>query len=169
MSVSSYRRGLAVSLVAALVLLLANVPLLAGSAAAFGGRVLAADGVSPRPGVVVDLVDPATSQVVASAPADANGYFRVDAAPPGSYRIVAEAPEGAFLAEGAVTLEPGANRPVALALKASADTPKTGGSVPAGTKKLRAWQKWVIVGGIVVGALIVADAVSSKETPSSPF
>lgn len=166
MTPSSFRRVVASALVATMALMVANLPALAGSNAVFRGRVLEADGVNPRPGVVVTLVDENGHRTFDSAPADARGFVRIDSAPPGTYAVVARASEGAFLAADAVKLNAGPNKPLALALKANAAA--GGGSSPR-QDKMAGWLRWVIVGGIAVGALIVADSITKEETPSSPF
>ncbi len=168
MAPSPFRRIVAGALVVTMALLVANLPALAGSNAVFRGRVLEADGVNPRPGVVVALVDENDGKTFQSAPADARGYFRIDAAPAGTYAVVARASEGAFLAANAVTLNAGANKPVSLSLKASAAAGGSGGSNPQ-QDKIAGWVKWVIVGGIAVGALVVADQLTKQETPASGF
>ncbi|MBZ5639394.1 MAG: carboxypeptidase-like regulatory domain-containing protein [Acidobacteriia bacterium] len=165
MSPSLFRRAMSSVLVVAIALLVADLPALAGSNAVFRGRVLDADGVSPRPGVVVTLVDESGRKTFDSAPADARGYFRIDAAPAGTYAVVARASEGAFLAASSLTLDSGSNKPLALALKAGAGG---GGEAPR-RDKISGWLKWAIVGGIAVGALIVADAITKEETPASPL
>lgn len=167
MSVSRFRRILAGVLAVSVVLVMADFPTLAAESALFRGRVLGGDGVSPRSGVVVTLVDRESQKTFDSAPADDRGYFKIDSAPAGTYRLVARASEGAFLASDALTLKAGANKPVALALKANAAAGTSTGGSSSGS--LEPWMKWVIVGGIVVGALIVADAVTGKEEPASPM
>ena len=166
MAARGFRRVVAGSIVLALVFAVANLPVLAADNALFGGRVLAADGVSPMPGVVVMLVDQQSDRTFESAPADDRGYFRVDGAPAGTYRVVAHASEGAFLAGDKVSLEPGRNKPVALSLKANAQTKPSGST---GSDTMEPWVKWVIVGGIAIGALVVADAITNDETPASPL
>ncbi len=168
MVANGFRRGVAGAVVFGLISLAANLPAIADANALFRGRVLAADGVSPMAGVIVTLVDRESSRTFDSAPADDHGYFRVDSAPAGTYRVVARAPEGAYLAADAVALQPGANKPVALALKANAQ------AAPAPTKSasgqdIEPWLKWVIVGGIAIGALVIADAITSDESPASPL
>ncbi len=165
MAPSSFRRFVAGALVVTMALLVANLPALAGSSAVFRGRVLEADGVSPRPGVVVALVDESNGKTFESAPADDRGYFRIDSAPAGTYAVVARASEGAFLAANGLTLNAGGNKPVSLALKASAAAGGSGSSPRQ--EKIAGWLKWVIVGGIAVGSLIVADQLTKEETPAS--
>jgi hypothetical protein len=168
MTPSFFRRTVAGALVVTMALLVANLPALAGSNAVFRGRVLEADGVNPRPGVVVALVNGNDGKTFESAPADDRGYFRIDSAPAGTYAVVARASEGAFLAADAMTLNAGANKPVALSLKANAAEGGTGTTNPQ-QDKIAPWLKWVIVGGIVVGAIVVADAITKEETPASGF
>ena len=97
----------------------------------------------------------------------------MDSAPAGSYRVVAETPQGAYLASDAVDLSAGDNRPVSLSLNGAApnyqSTSGAGGQQTKGGS-LPTWAKWVIVGGIVViGAAAVASVTSDDdETPASP-
>jgi hypothetical protein len=167
MEPSFIRRLVAGALVLTMTLLVANLPAMAGSNAVLRGRVLEADGVNPRPGVVVTLVDETARKTYDSAPADARGYFRVDSAPAGTYAVVARASEGAFLAADTVKLAAGDNKPLALALQASPEPAAPGGSPEK--DKMSSWLKWAIVGGIAIGGLIVADAITKEESPSSGF
>lgn len=168
MAPSFFRRLVAGALVLTMTLLVANLPAAAGSSAVLRGRVLEADGVNPRPGVVVTLVDEANQKTYDSAPADSRGYFRVDSAPAGTYAVVARASEGAFLAADSVNLTAGENKPLALALKANAAAGGGGAENPRGNK-MSGWLKWTIVGGIVVGGLIVANSIIKEEKPASGF
>lgn len=132
----------------------------------FRGKVVAAGGGAPRSGVVVALVAPSSTEAVyRSSPTDDRGVFRVEGVPAGSYRLLVETPDGAFLASDPVELKAGSNRPVLLALRTN--SPAEGGGTPGGQSQSR-WQKWVIVGGIVVGALLVVDALT-EEDRASPF
>jgi hypothetical protein len=132
------------------------------------------------------LVEPASEKAFRSAPTDARGAFTIDTAPAGSYALVVEAPEGAFLAADNVQLAPGINRPLSLALKpgkqdqppAPAPTPApspapapTDTTTPPAAKKstVPTWAKWVIAGGIIVGGAIIIDAVTSDSDEASEF
>ena len=92
----------------------------ASDTALFRGRVVSADGVTPRSGVTVALVDAERGSVFRSMPTDERGVFHLDSAAPGSYTLVAEVPEGAFVAPGTVSLNAGTNPAVALALQPTA-------------------------------------------------
>jgi len=171
MSSSTLRRSTAVALVFGLVTLTSSGVLVAGSPSTLTGRVLKQNGADPRPGVVVTLVEPASELAYRSSPTDARGAFTIDSAPAGSYALLVEAPEGAFLAASNLQLAPGVNRPVSLALKPGKQGEPPAGSTPppSGKKKgdVPTWAKWVIAGGIVVGAAIVIDAVTSNDEASS--
>jgi hypothetical protein len=112
-----------------------------------------------------------------SSPTDAKGAFSIATAPAGSYALVVEAPEGAFLAASNLQLAPGVNKPLSLALKPGKQaeppptTPAPATPPPAAAKKgsVPTWAKWVIAGGIVVGAAIVVDAVTSNEASPSHY
>jgi hypothetical protein len=146
-----------------------------GAPSTLTGRVLAQNGADPRAGVVVTLVEPASEQAYRSSPTDARGAFKIDAAPAGSYALVVEAPEGAFLAASNLVLAPGMNRPVSLALKQAAEgepAPAGAAEPPPEEKKKKSvelplWAKWVIAGGVIVGAAIVIDSVTSNDEASS--
>jgi len=164
------RRVLALGLALTTASFLATPPTVAGEAAVLTGKVFQADGRTPRTGVVVHLVDPASNRDFGAEPTRPDGAFRVDQAPAGTYRVLAETEEGAFLAAQAVTVEPGANRPVSLTLggaapafQSSADpAASSGGGLPT-------WGKWVIAGGIVLAALFVINEVTDDEDqPASP-
>ena len=169
MSRSPIRRYVAISL-AVSVLGLTTGPLIAQAPTQLSGRVLGENGADARSGVVVALVDTKAEKVFRSQPTDTRGAFRVDAPAAGRYAVVVEAPEGAFLASDGLDLAAGTNKPVALALKPSkgrqgapADAPPP---TPPPTAGLPNWAKWVIAGGIVVGAAIVVDAVTSDDEAS---
>ena len=115
MSSSAVRRSTAVALVFGLVTLTSSGALLAGSPSTLTGRVLTQNGADPRSGVVVTLIEPASERAYRSSPTDARGSFTIDAAPAGSYTLVVEAPEGAFLATSDLQLAPGVNRPLSVA------------------------------------------------------
>lgn len=170
---SIVRRSTASTLVLGLVLAMSARTTWAASPSSLTGRVLGENGSDPRPGVVVTLVDPASETMYKSAPTDARGAFSIAAAPSGSYAVVVEAPEGAFLASNNVSLAPGVNRPISLALKPGkqgttpppAETPAA--APPHKKGGLPTWAKWVIAGGVVVGGAIVVDAVTSSNEASS--
>ena len=183
MSSTVLRRSTAAALVAGLVTLTSPGALFASSPSTLSGRVLTQNGADPRPGVVVTLIEPASEQAFRSSPTDARGVFTIDTAPAGSYALVVEAPEGAFLAASNIQLAPGVNRPLSLALKPGkqdqppapaptpAPSPDTPATPPAAKPKgaLPTWAKWVIAGGIVVGAAIIIDAVTSDSNEASQF
>jgi len=172
------RRTLTAVLVVAMVCVHAGFPALASGPALFQGRVVAGDGATPRSGIVVTLVDVAGGKHFASKPSDERGTFRVDSAPPGSYNLVAEAPEGAFLASGKLELIEGDNTPVSLALKPRApqddddDEDDDEGIIPPPPPPpggLETWVRWVLGGSIIVGGLAVVDLLGEDEDSVSPF
>jgi len=163
------QRFVACTLTVVLVAFAGNFPLLAGENAVLLGRVTVADGSQPRPGIVVTLVDEQRETTYSSAPTNDRGAFRVDSAPAGTYRVIAEGAEGAYLAAAALDLTPGENRPIALALQANAEEPPE--AIPGSPPKPPGpptWAKWVIVGAIVVGGVAVVSAVTDEDE-ASPF
>jgi hypothetical protein len=111
------RRLLAVTVAALLVWLQVAPGAVAADIAMLRGRVVSADGVTPRAGVVIALVDDERGSVFRSKPSDDRGVFQLDSARPGRYTLVAEVPEGAFVAANKVNLDAGPNPAVALALQ----------------------------------------------------
>jgi hypothetical protein len=175
------RRNTAVALALGLITISSSGAVLAGSPSTLTGRVVAQNGADPRAGVVVTLIEPVSERAFRSSPTDERGAFTIDAAPAGSYALVVEAPEGAFLASSNLQLAPGLNTPLSLALKPGkqgqppAETPAPPAENQNQKKKgaLPTWAKWVIAGGIVVGAAIIIDAVTggndaSVYAPTSP-
>ena len=140
----------------------------AGAAASLSGKVFLADGRTPRSGVVVSLVDEDGHRELRSTPTTEEGSFVIDEAEEGEYHLVVETEEGAFVTGELVNLGPGPNRPVSLTLRANADyrqpqiSQSGGGGLPT-------WAKWVIAGGIIVGALLVINEINSDEDPASGF
>lgn len=174
MSLELYRRFTATTVIFAVIAFVVVSPTWADTNAVFTGKVLESDPPTPMSGVVITLVDPSSEKSFSSEETDADGLFRVDSAPAGSYRVVAETPQGAYLAGDAVDITPGENRPVLLTLNGAApnyqSTAGAGGQQSQGGG-LPTWAKWVIVGGIVViGAAAVASVTSDddEETPASP-
>jgi hypothetical protein len=188
------RRLLAVTVAAMLVWLQAAAGAVAADTALLRGRVVTADGVTPRAGVVIALVDDERGSVFRSRPSDDRGVFHLDSASPGSYVLVAEVPEGAFVAATKVSLEAGPNPALALALQPAegqetdatsapqadegeptadeGDAPEETTTLPPPPEKregLSPVVKGVIAG--VVGLLAVATVyvAGEEEDSGSPF
>jgi hypothetical protein len=171
MSFDHWRRTTASILILAVFAFAVGSPVLADSSAVFSGKVFQSESTTPKPGVVVTLVDPDSEKSFSSEPTNDEGSFRLDTAPAGSYMVVAETSDGAYLAADAVELSSGDNRPVALTLTGAApnyqSSPGTSGQQQ---NQLPTWAKWTIVGGIAVLALLAIDSVTSdEEKTSSPF
>ena len=103
----------------AFLLSVAPAPLLAADDALFQGRVTDAEGVG-RPGVVMALVTPDGEQVYRSEPSSGSGGFRIDSAPAGDYRLVAETDTGAFATATALAVAPSVTGALAPGATASA-------------------------------------------------
>ena len=172
MSRSRFQRVLAVALILIVTPVVVATPALSAGNAQFGGRVFQADGVTPRTGVVVALVDAETQQVYRAEPTNDEGAFALEAAPAGTYNLLAETDEGAFLASDSIRLNEGANRSLALSLdpsgyNAQGSTPSSAGSSGSGMPN---WAKGLIAGAIGVAALLVInEAGDDVEEPASTF
>lgn len=152
---------------AVLVLVLATVlhlPSAGALDATFSGRVFGGDGATPRSGVTVNLVQGDGESVFSSRATGADGTFVIEKAPAGSYTLLVEAPEGAFLAAENLELQPGANKPLALALSAAGEPSGLGSAT-----QTKPWLKWLIIGLLGVSGLYVIDEITNGEDPSSNF
>lgn len=160
------RGALALTLVLAICLFLLPAPVRAAGQAELAGRVLQPDGITPRPGVVVTLFDPATDQTFSSEPTNTEGAFHIDRAPAGTYSLVAETGAGAYLAADELYLNEGSNPPLALTLQ-TAPGQTTGQQQQSNMKP---WAKWLIAGSIaVVGLFLVYEVTKDAETDGSPY
>jgi len=166
------RRNTAVALALSLVLALAVAPA-AASGAALSGRVVDGDGITPRSGAVVALYQEAAAKTAyRSAPTEADGSFKIDTVPPGTYAVLVETAEGTFLADADMPLAEGANRPVSLALSplAPAVADDSSGSTTIHPRKMPRWAQGLLAGTISVAALFVIDeVVKDSEETSSDF
>ncbi len=171
MTTNRWKPATALTLALALFLSYSLSPAMAAAEAKLNGRVLDADGVTPRAGVTVTLVDSETKREYASAPTDATGNFVIESAPVGTYMLLAVTDEGAFLAAESMELEAGDNTPLALSLARSSGAELPAGLAQQSSGGLATWAKWVIVGVIAVAAILVIDDVSGSddEPPASPI
>jgi hypothetical protein len=171
MTPSRCQRVLALSLTLTIALFLTPLPAWSAADAQFGGRVYQQDGSTPRPGVVVTLYESATERTFSSNPTDELGFFNIAKAEPGSYALLAETSEGAYLSGDAVDLQPGPNRPLALTLSSTAPKTAPGASNPG--DGMATWAKWTVAGGITAVALFLAFDISEDVTedvsPHDPF
>ena len=168
MTLSNSRRILALILTLFTAAMSAVAPVAAAEQAIFSGRVLNPDGISPRDDVVVSLLNVETREVFSSSPTSDDGTFRIETAPPGSYRLAAETPEGAFVAPGAVDLQAGANKPLAFKLAPGATTPALAPAASSGGDR----HIWEYVVGVLVflGAVfVIDDAGENVEEEGSAF
>jgi len=168
MTPSRLRNQIAVVLAFILALSAFGPAVQAGAVASLSGKVFLADGRTPRSGVVVSLVDDDGQRELRSTPTTEEGSFVIDEAEAGEFHLVVETEVGAFVTGELVTLEPGPNRPVSLTLRTDDDyrQPQVAQSGGGG---LPTWAKWVIAGGIIVGALLVINEINSDEDPASGF
>lgn len=164
----SFFPGRPIAAVLAAVLVVSTSPFSRAADATLLGRVTNGPGASPREGVVVALYDPSTQATFRSEPTDARGAFRIGGASTGTYQVVVESDEGAYLAGDAVALKAGDNPPLAVALRPAS---QEGTTAPAAgsTAKQAPWVKWVIAGGILLGGALVVNAVTDDEEEASGF
>lgn len=171
MRFTRFGRLLASALAVATIAFPLNSYLFAATDASMMGRVTGADGLAPRTGVVVALVDAKGNAISRSAPTDARGSFAIAGAPAGNYRVLVETGNGAYLASNGVALKAGENGPVSLALRPNAQgeptTPPADAPVQATSGGLAPWAKWLIVGGIVVGGAIIVGSLNDDDEASS--
>jgi len=157
---------IAVALASVLTFTLVPAPLLAADSGVVMGRVVKSDQRTPVVGATIVFVNPATMDEIRSAPTGDEGAFRVDA-PAGSYIVLVETETGAFLASESLAVASGPNRLLSFTLDGTVQPTVNLGAQGGGLSNLA---KWLIVGGIVVGAALVIDsATDDSEPPSSPF
>ena len=162
MSKSSLRSCVAIALTCSLAL--ACLPVEAASAA-LAGRIFRADGTTGAQGAVVVLVD-ATGTEYRAEPAGDDGRFQVSGLPVGSYSLVVETADGAFLAAQSLTLGEGPREPLSLVLDPSRAASTKGLAQSSGAS----WTKWVFVGVVGAASLFVINEVSDdEEETASPF
>jgi len=179
MSFMRARRPISLCLVLTLCFLLPST--WAGSAM-FSGKVYQADGTTPRAGVVVALVDGAGEAAFRSHATTEDGTFVIEGAEAGTYRVLVETAEGAFLAPDEFELSEGANLPLAFALKTgTAHAPGYGSGGGANYQQttgfgsggggLPTWGKWLVAGVITAVAIVlISDSGDDADEPtSSPF
>jgi hypothetical protein len=133
--------------------------------ASWAGRVFQGDGVTPRSGVVVSLLDAEGQRAVRSSPTRDDGGFVIDRVPAGSYAVAVETEQGAFVSPDLLDLAPGVNQPVGLALRSGpidAELPYGLGE-PGGLSTLG---QWLLAGSIFVLGIFALHQIS--ESDSSP-
>jgi len=166
----SWRRATAWVLTASVLSFVVVGTAAAEPATVLTGKVFASGATTPMEGTVVRLVGPSPEATYSASPTGADGAFRLEGAPPGSYRVLAETDEGAYLAADGFELKPGANRPVALTLSGTSPSYQTSASTtPAAQKGLPTWAKWTIIGGIALVGLWAIDSVTEDEDSASPM
>jgi len=92
----------------------------AGSAGNLTGRIFVADGVTPRPGVVVKAANLSTSQVFTSTQTDKAGRYALAGLPSGRYQIAVETGEGLYVNQDRVPVLQGRKTLFSLALNPAA-------------------------------------------------
>jgi len=159
---SLVRPGTAAMLTLSLLFTMGVSPLLAAEGAVLSGRVLNADGVTPRSGVVVLLVDLQERLEYRSSSTSGEGAFKATA-PAGDYALLVETEAGAFLASDRLTLLPDGNRPLALTLQETSGEQITAPGWAQQSSDMPLWAKISIAGVIAVAALVIIDEVTSDS------
>jgi hypothetical protein len=137
--------------------------------ASFNGRVMQQDGATPRPGIVVTLVDRATETLFDSVPTGDDGVFRIDSAPAGSYAVLARADEGVYVAASELSLVEGNNPPLQLTLKPQ-EGPVLAPGQSTGDDELPTWVKGLIAGVLVTAGYLLWDEITeSNASTETPF
>jgi hypothetical protein len=100
----------------------------ARAAGSLAGRIFVADGVTPRPGVVVKAANLATAKIFTSSLTDRSGRYVLAALPSGQYQIAVDTGEGLYVNQERVPVLQGRKTLFSLALNRSAqdnpgDTP----------------------------------------------
>ncbi len=137
--------------------------------ASWSGRVIAADRSTPRAGVVVGLVDGAGAYRARSLPTRADGAFAIDDVPPGTFGLRVEAPEGVFVSSAEMTLAPGTNAPMALALGPGSIQAKREQGL--GSAEVSRTTEYIFAGAVTLLGLFVIFEITGdeNETDASVF
>lgn len=168
MTPSISRRVLALTLVLFTATVSVVTPVAAAEQAIFSGRVLNPDGITPRGGVVVSLLNVESRELFSSPPTGDEGAFRIETAPAGSYQLAAETPEGAFVASEALELQAGANKPLAFKLAPGTANPSLAPARSGGGD--RPMWKYIVGGLVFIGAVFaIDDSGKNVESPDSAF
>lgn len=134
-------------------------------AASFSGQVLQSDGRTPQAAVTVILVD-GQRQSRVQATTGEDGTFRIEGAPTGSYSLIVDTADGAFIAVESLTLAAGVNPRQTLTLRRGPQAAGGAGQSLAGVT----WGQWLIAGAVVIAAVVIANEVTDdSEEPASPF
>jgi hypothetical protein len=160
------RRPVAATVAVALLIAVPNVAAWAQpTGATLEGRVLAADGATPRPGAVVELAVDVDGPAWTSAPTGRDGSFRLEGAPAGTYALLVRDGEEVYVAAERFPVAAGSNGPVELSVQPRLVPAQSGGS------KIPTWGQWLIAGGIAIGGAYLFEQVMKDDTePSaSPF
>ena len=169
MTRSLVRSATAATLALSMLFTVCVSPALAAESAVLSGRVLNADGVTPRSGVVVLLVDLREGLEYRSEPTTAEGAFKATA-PAGDYALLVETDAGAFLATDRLPLLADGNRPLALTLQETEGEPITPPGWAQKSSDLPLWAKITIAGVLGVAILAILDEMSKEiETNATHF
>jgi hypothetical protein len=169
MKASPFRRALAATVAVAVVTAVHAPAAWGAGAASLSGLVFDSDGRTPRTGVTVSLVDAQGGEHARSLPTRTSGAFAVEA-PAGSYGVLVETPDGAFVTPTPVDLSPGANPPLSLSLQGRAIHAERDEGFGSAEGGLPGWAKWLIIGAISATALFVLiEASEDEDDPASPF
>jgi len=87
-----------------------------GATGSLAGRIFVADGITPRPGVVVKVANLATSQTFASTRTDKSGHYLLASLPSGQYQVAVEAGEGLYVNQERIPVLQGRKTLYSLAL-----------------------------------------------------
>ncbi len=121
------------------------------------GKVLAFDGITPAPDVVVRLTDKDTGKSFESRPSDVQGRYRIPEVPDGKYAISVKTAQGTFDLPTEVLIAGGQPSAITVILPEDASKALQPG-VPAGGEKSRVVQ-WVAISS--AGALLLAAVLRS--------
>ena len=158
-------RLIAATLIAALYVMLLPTPSMAAESAAVTGQIIDNETRAPMPGAVVHITDPGTDTTLSSSPSTEQGKFEIPEVPPASYSVAVETEDGVFLVQSAVSISPGENRAVQLALSPGASE----------GKGMTFWKNPVTASLVVLGAAIViglaVDEINDddQDQVASPF
>lgn len=135
------------------------------------GKVLAFDGITPAPDVVVSLTDTATGSSFESKPSDVQGRYRIPNVPDGEYAISIKTVQGTFDLPTEVVIAGGQPSAITVILPEDASKALQAG-IPVGGGKSQA-VKWVAIstaGALLLAAILrgLGDDDDEEDKDASP-
>ena len=117
------------------------------------GKVLAFDGITPVPGVIVSLVGEGKGQEYRGKPSDVQGRYRISSVTDGEYTITVETDRGTFQLPTVVVISGGQPSAITVILPEDASRTLEAGPLPGDGRA--AVGRWIAIGSAGAVLLVV--------------